>query len=457
MKNRIILLLFILMTISNYSQEIEKDKDFIPKNIKTNTTKTTSKTVVLDKVIKGFGPTGNISIRIASRDLISQEELKGYPQMKNLPDSLTNIKEYLFILNDLQFYYQNYKQGIYSKAFFIKKMERNGNIKDTIFITDKKVKTTISVVAGHTPNNSIVYIVDTNNNGDYSDEVPKILLSKLNNQDDIVDNAENVDIEYYDGSSIKKEKQLITVEQDRHTKDLSLSLSFRFPQYRYGKVQLGNENYLIISESLNHDQSIYLVKDQPYFDRLDKKYMIKPSQYLKIEDDYVKYSPVSQNNSKIKLTISPNDLDNKIIPTTNQVGMIAPNINGINILDNAKISLGRYKGKYVFVDFWSTSCAPCIQEFPQIKEVYDKFNKNDIEIIGVADIRGEIDAKKFLNDKEVTWSNIDDKNPLTIINGYSIKSWPTTYLIDPNGKIIATDLRGADLNNKLEMLKIGKK
>jgi len=457
MKNRIILLLFILMTISNYSQEIKKDKDFIPKNIKTNTTKTTSKTVVLDKVIKGFGPTGNISIRIASRDLISQEELKGYPQMKNLPDSLTNIKEYLFILNDLQFYYQNYKQGIYSKAFFIKKMERNGNIKDTIFITDKKVKTTISVVAGHTPNNSIVYIVDTNNNGDYSDEVPKILLSKLNNQDDIVDNAENVDIEYYDGSSIKKEKQLITVEQDRHTKDLSLSLSFRFPQYRYGKVQLGNENYLIISESLNHDQSIYLVKDQPYFDRLDKKYMIKPSQYLKIEDDYVKYSPVSQNNSKIKLTISPNDLDNKIIPTTNQVGMIAPNINGINILDNAKISLGRYKGKYVFVDFWSTSCAPCIQEFPQIKEVYDKFNKNDIEIIGVADIRGEIDAKKFLNDKEVTWSNIDDKNPLTIINGYSIKSWPTTYLIDPNGKIIATDLRGADLNNKLEMLKIGKK
>lgn len=455
MKNKILLFLFILMTINNYSQEIKKDKDFIPNNIKTNTTKTTSKIVVLDKVIKGFGPTGNSSFGIASRDLISAEELKGYPQMKNLPDSLTNIKEYLFILNDLQFYYQNYKQGIYSKAFFIKKMEKNGNINDTIFITDKKVKTTISVVAGHTPNNSIVYLVDTNNNGDYSDEVPKTLLSNLNKQDDIVDNAETVVIEYYDGSSIKKDKQLITVEQYRNSKDLSLS--FKFPQYRYGKVQLGNENYLIISESFNRDQSIYLVKDQPYFDRLDKKYMIKPSQYLKIEDDYVKYSPISQNNSKIKLTVSPNDLDNKIIPTTNQVGMIAPNISGVNIFDEAKISLEKYKGKYIFVDFWSTSCAPCIQEFPLIKEVYDKFSENDIEIIGIADIRGKIDAKKFLKDKEVTWSNIDDKNPLTIINGYSIKSWPTTYLIDPNGNIIATDLRGADLNNKLELLKIGKK
>lgn len=455
MKNKILLLLFILMTINNYSQEIKKDKDFIPKKIKTNITKTTSKTVVLDKIVKGFGPTGNSSNGIASRDLISPEELKGYPQMKNIPDSLTNTKEYLFILNNLQFYYQNYKQGIYSKAFFIKRMEGNGNINDTIFLTDKKIKTTISVVAGYTPNNSIVYIVDTNNNGDYSDEVPKALLSNLNKQDDIVDNAETVDIEYYDGSSIKKDKQLITVEQYLHSTDLSLS--FRFPQYRYGKVQLGNDSYLIISESYNRDQSIYLVKDQPYFDRLDKKYMIKPSQYLKIENDYIKYSPLSQNNSKIKLTISPNDLDNKIMPITNQIGMIAPNISGVNVLDEAKISLEKYKGKYVFVDFWSTSCAPCIQEFPQIKEVYDKFSKNDIEIIGVADIRDKIDAKKFLNDKEVTWSNIDDKNPLTIINGYSIKSWPTTYLIDPNGKIIATDLRGADLNNKLELLKLRKK
>jgi thiol-disulfide isomerase/thioredoxin len=455
MENKILLLLFILMTFNNYSQEIKKDKDFILKNIKTNTTKTTSIAVELDKVVKGFGPTGNSSSGIASRDLISPEELKGYPQMKNIPDSLTNTKEYLFILDNLQFYYQNYKQGIYSKAFFIKKMERNGNISDTIFLTDKKVKTTISVVAGYSSNNSIVYIVDTNNNGDYSDEVPKTLLSNLNQQDDIVENAETVDIEYYDGSSIKKDKQLITVEQYLNSEDLSLS--FRFPQYRYGKVKLGNDSYLIISESYNRDQSIYLVKDQPYFDRLDKKHMIKPSQYLKIEDDYIKYSPLSRNNSKIKLTISPNDLDNKIMPITNQVGMIAPNISGVNVLDEAKISLEKYKGKYVFVDFWSTSCAPCIQEFPLIKEVYEKFSKNDIEIIGVADIRSKIDAKKFLNDKEITWSTIDDKNPLTMINGYSIKSFPTTYLIDPNGKIIATDLRGADLNNKLELLKLRKK
>lgn len=74
---------------------------------------------------------------------------------------------------------------------------------------------------------------------------------------------------------------------------------FKFPQYRYGKVQLGYENYLIIAETYNTDQSIYMVKDQPYFDRLDRKHKINPSQYLKIENEYIQYWPITQNFDKI--------------------------------------------------------------------------------------------------------------------------------------------------------------
>ncbi|WP_163393696.1 TlpA disulfide reductase family protein [Flavobacterium limi] len=103
------------------------------------------------------------------------------------------------------------------------------------------------------------------------------------------------------------------------------------------------------------------------------------------------------------------------------------------------------------------TCAPCIKEFPKIKEVFDKFSQNDIEIIGIVDVRGKIDIKKFIKDQNVTWQNIDEKNPLTINKGYNVNSWPTTYLIDPSGKIIDIDLRGDDLNNKLELLKLAKK
>lgn len=455
MKKTILFFLLCLTPVYNYSQDIKNNTNFIKKNIQIDQP-TTSLTVVLDKVVQGVGPSGIIGHGIASRDMINKEELKGYPKMKNIPDSLSNIKEYLFILNDFQFYYQNYKQGIYSKAFFIQKaINNNKNLKDTIFLTDQKVKNTIAILAGYTPNNSIVYIVDTNNNDDYSDDKPKTLASNLYKQDDIIEHAVAVNIEYFDGTAIKKDKQLITVEKSRS--DKNLALMFKFPQFRYGKVQLGNDSYLIISESLNREQSVFLVKDQPYFDRLDKKHEIKPNQYLKIEDNYVQYVPLTQNLSKIKLTISPNEQENKIIPTSNQVGMITPNITGVDILNNTEISLDKYRGKYVFLDFWSNTCAPCIKEFPKIKEVYDKFGQNDIEIIGIVDVRGKIDIKKFIIDQNVTWSNIDEKNPKTTNQGYKINSYPTSYLIDPNGKIIATDLRGEDLKNKLELLKLAKK
>ncbi|WP_051590781.1 TlpA family protein disulfide reductase [Flavobacterium daejeonense] len=455
MKKATLFFLLNLIPAHNYSQDIKNNTDIIKKNIQIDQP-TTSLTVVLDKAVQGVGPSGIIGHGIASKDMISTEELKGYPKMKNIPDSLSNIKEYLFILNDFQFYYQNYKQGIYSKDFFMQKAINNKkNLKDTIFLTGQKVKTTISVLAGYTPNNSIVYIIDSNNNDDFSDEAANTLVSKLYKQDDIIEHALAVDIEYFDGTTIKKDKQLITVEKSLSDKDLALM--FKFPQFKYGKVQLGNDSYLIISESFNRNQSIFLVKDQPYFDRIDRKHEIKPNQYLKIDDNYIQYTPLTQNLSKIKLTISPNEQDNKTMPTANQVDMIAPNISGVNALNNTEISLKKYRGKYVFLDFWSTSCPPCIKEFPKIKEVYDKFSHKDLEIIGIADVRGKIDINKFIIDQNVTWPTIDEKHPKTISKGYQIISYPTSYLIDPNGKIIATDLRGDDLNNKLEFLKLEKK
>lgn len=454
MKNKILLTVFLIITITIHSQIIENNPEFKNKNIVIDTTKTISKIVELDKVVNGFGPAGNASVGIASRDLISKEELKGYPKTKNLPGSLTNIKEYLFILNHFQFYYQNYKQGLYSKDLFIKKAKEKGRkLKDTIYLTNKKVKNTISIVSGKTSDNRIVYIVDSNNNNDYSDDEIKSLLIDVRKQDDIIKNAQFVDIEYFDGRTIKKDKQLISVGNQYRSKDLT----FKFPQYRYGKVNLGNATYLIVSESVSFNQSIYLVKDQPYFDRLDQKHRVYPSQYLDIDGYYVQYSKVSQNNNKVKLTISSNDSENKIIPVTNQVGMVAPNISGINVLNHLKISLNEHKEKYVFLDFWSTSCPPCIKEFPYIKKAYDKFSRNEIEIIGIADIRGKIDIAQFVAKHDITWSTIDEGDSLTNTKGYNINSWPTTYLIDPTGKIIATNLKGKDLNNKLELLGVAKK
>lgn len=448
------LLLIILTTFFGYSQKKGNDPDVTNKSLEINSGKTISKIIELDKVVKGIGPGGNQMIGIASRDLMSEEELKAYPKMKNIPDSLTDVKEYLFIKNYLQFYYQNYKQGIYSKEYFIKKATSNKkNLSDTIHLSTEIIKNTISVVSGLTPDKSIVYIVDSNNNNDYSDDEQKTLISNLRKQDDIIENSQSVDIEYFDGNFIKKDTQLITVSKNSYDD----GLLFRFPQYRYGKVKLGDENYLVLAESHSFNESIFFIKDQLNFGPVDRKNRINPSQYLEAGNNYIKYSVVSQNMDKIELTISANDPENKVVPVSNQVGMVAPDISGLNILNDLKISLKEFRGKYVFLDFWSSSCAPCFVEFPEINKAYDKFSKSEFQVIGIADIRGNIDAKEFAKDKNVTWPTIVEQNSSTINKGYTINTWPTSYLIDPTGKIIATNLRGKDLNNKLELLKVSAK
>lgn len=75
----------------------------------------------------------------------------------------------------------------------------------------------------------------------------------------------------------------------------------------------------------------------------------------------------------------------------------------------------------------------------KIRVVYDKFGEKEIAIIGIAAVRGKIDLKDFLANENVTWPNIHEENPSTIMNGYNINLYPTTYLVDPNGKIIATN------------------
>src|SRR5262245_48027063 len=76
----------------------------------------TSDTIVVQmQKATGFGPNGNASFVIGPKNGYDPEEQKGFQVMKNVPENLTDGVEYFFILDYLQFYYQNYRQGIYSK------------------------------------------------------------------------------------------------------------------------------------------------------------------------------------------------------------------------------------------------------------------------------------------------------------------------------------------------------
>ena len=120
------------------------------------------------------------------------------------------------------------------------------------------------------------------------------------------------------------------------------------------------------------------------------------------------------------------------------------------------VSLASFRGKYVLVDFWAGWCVPCRAETPMLVNLYDEYSNKGFAIISVS-LDGEREAwtKAIIKDK-MTWANVSDLNIFDneVSKLYGIASIPQNILINPDGKIIAKNLRGIALKKKLgELIK----
>ncbi len=119
--------------------------------------------------------------------------------------------------------------------------------------------------------------------------------------------------------------------------------------------------------------------------------------------------------------------------------------------DNKDLALSSFRGKIVLIDFWASWCAPCRKELPNVKRVYEKYKNKGFEILGVS-LDKDRDAWLEAIDKEgLKWPQVSDLKfwQSEACQTYAVQSIPYTVLVDKEGKIIATDLRGADLDKKL--------
>ena len=134
------------------------------------------------------------------------------------------------------------------------------------------------------------------------------------------------------------------------------------------------------------------------------------------------------------------------------VGKYAMNFTQNDTLGNP-FSLSSLKGKYVLVDFWASWCGPCRKENPNVVKVFNQFKDKGFTVLGVSLDRPNAKDKwmKAIHDDNLTWTQVSDLKywDNEVAKLYGINAIPQNLLIDPHGKIIAKNLRGEDLEDKL--------
>ena len=125
---------------------------------------------------------------------------------------------------------------------------------------------------------------------------------------------------------------------------------------------------------------------------------------------------------------------------TNFVGQAALDFQ-VTDLNGEPLSLEKFKGQVVLLDFWATWCGPCLDEMPNVKRTYQKYKNQKFQIIGISLDRGKSDLESYIAEKGLTWPQYYDSSR-QISNMYQVQSIPSTFLIDGDGIIRKTNLRG---------------
>lgn len=292
-------------------------------------------------------------------------------------------------------------------------------------------------------NSCIQFVVDANANLDFSDDEVHELCWEPRPIDENVQKERvtlDFEYEYVVGDDVKRDElsMVVMVDSIKFSPTHGM-LGLLTSTYGYGEFTFEQDTFyvrsLIAGYKLSKYASLYHSPNLNSSDRISK------GDYFNFNGRVLQFTGISNDPASIQFR----ELVNGEKPLSAKPGFFLPSFGGTDVISGNEIHTNDFLGKYVYIDVWGSWCTGCVIDLPHLVDNYANRDSANVAYLGVAyDVPENLDGA--IEKYGITWPNVLSSDENNITELLNVKGYPTTILINPEGKVIATGLRGENLN-----------
>jgi peroxiredoxin len=383
-------------------------------------------------------------------------------ELKNAPKNWKNVNRIDFSVNIYQEVYECYSAGNMTQEYFELLKESWNWIPDENFESPTPMNNNFTIIQGIDENGTERFIWDKNGNYDFSDDA-EIKVANLPEREGNNYLKSYKRYKQMEDSLLKIpfKQQYAYLSQGKRIdtafnfilfkEDIDRNLVMSIPIYAKTFLPQNGKQIPIAASwgfsspfSIGLTDKLVLITHDSLKDKTADESLIKEkSDFFEIDGQIYQFLGADRKTKELILV----KYDKGISPYLPQEGSLAPLFEATDAFGNV-ISLESLRGKYVLLDFWGTSCKPCIEEMPEMQKLHELYGHRNFVILGIAEGNKEQIAA-ITQMQGATYAQIMGKDSEALFKKYNVTGLPRTFLINPQGYVMKRNWRSWDFKAKL--------